>query len=72
MQCNVGKIDKIIRITLGVILVSIAVLFIQGWAFIGLLLIFSGAFAYCPLYKLFNFSTGCANSEASSSDTKES
>jgi cytochrome b subunit of formate dehydrogenase len=63
MVKNVGKIDRIIRIVAGAILVligifaeiSVPVMWIA--LILGALLIVTGILAFCPLYKLFKFST---------------
>lgn len=55
---NVGKGDRIIRLLLGVLLAAAA--FAVGhpwWSLPGALLIGTAAFARCPLYPLFGWST---------------
>lgn len=55
---NVGKVDRIIRIVVGIILVGNVFTGVQtpiGW--IGLILIVTGAFGICPLYSLLNINT---------------
>jgi hypothetical protein len=55
---NVGKIDRIIRIVLGVVLVGNVFYGLNtplGW--IGLVLIVTGIGGICPLYSLINVNT---------------
>ncbi len=58
MKMNVGGIDRILRIVLGLGLISWAAL-LQGpfWAWIGLVPLFTGAVGFCPLYPVLGFST---------------
>ena len=55
---NTGKIDRIIRIIVGVLLVGNVFTGLQtpvGW--IGLILIVTGVFGACPLYSLLGINT---------------
>jgi len=48
---NVGKIDRIIRIILGVILVSLVFIGPQTqWGWLGLIFIITGLVSWCPIY----------------------
>ena len=57
---NVGKADKVIRIILGLILLSL-LFFLEGEAkyvgLIGVVPLFTGLANYCPLYKLLGIDT---------------
>jgi len=58
MSQNVGLIDRIIRIALGLVLLALVVVGPRtAWGFLGLLPLASGTFAYCPAYRLFKFTT---------------
>jgi hypothetical protein len=55
---NAGKIDRIIRVIVGVLLVGNVFVGIQspiGW--IGLILIVTGLFGTCPVYSLLGINT---------------
>ena len=55
---NVGKVDRIIRIVLGILLVGNVFIGIQtviGW--VGLILIVTGLFGTCPLYSIIGINT---------------
>ncbi|OGA30949.1 MAG: hypothetical protein A3G80_10850 [Betaproteobacteria bacterium RIFCSPLOWO2_12_FULL_62_13b] len=60
MKANVGGVDKILRIVVGLGLLSL-VLFLEGsarwWGLVGLIPLLTGLFNFCPLYTLFGFST---------------
>ena len=58
---NMGKVDRIIRIVLGVLLVGSVFYALQnpiGW--IGVILIVTGIAGICPLYSLLNINTKSA------------
>jgi len=55
---NVGSADRIVRIVLGLGLVSLA--FVgprSNWGFVGLILLATAALGSCPLYSLLGKST---------------
>jgi hypothetical protein len=55
---NVGGVDRILRIAVGLILIVLALLGQIGpWGFIGLLPLATGLFRFCPAYKLIGFSS---------------
>ena len=61
MQCNVGGIDRTLRIAIGALLVVLAIIGVIGnWGWIGLLLIATGVFRFCPAYPLLGIKT-CKN-----------
>ncbi len=58
MKKNVGGIDRVLRIVLGLVMVALAALGQVGtWGWLGLILIATGAFSFCGVYTLFGFST---------------
>lgn len=55
---NMGGIDRLSRMGLGVALVASAMLGALGsWAYIGVLAVATGALGRCPLYAIFRYST---------------
>ena len=57
-KSNTGKLDRIIRIIVGILLVGNVFTGLQtpiGW--IGLILIVTGVFGTCPVYSLLGIST---------------
>lgn len=61
MKCNVGGADRVIRIILGVLIFLLFFILDGGAKYIGLIgivLILTGLFRFCPLYIPFNINTG--------------
>jgi hypothetical protein len=53
MKCNVGNIDRILRISIGAILVVLAANGTLGlWGWLGLIPLATGIFRFCPAYPL--------------------
>jgi hypothetical protein len=58
MQANVGGIDRIARITVGVALIALAATGQVGvWGWIGAVPLFTGLSGWCPAYLPFGLST---------------
>ena len=61
MKANVGGVDKILRIVVGLGLLSL-ILILEGnarwWGLVGLIPLATGLFNFCPLYTLLGFNTG--------------
>ena len=58
MTPNVGGIDRVLRVILGVVLVALAVMGTIGpWGWIGLVPLATAALGFCPLYTVLGFST---------------
>ncbi|MFV0593598.1 MAG: DUF2892 domain-containing protein [Draconibacterium sp.] len=57
MKCNVGSLDRLIRIVLGLILAIVGVIFDSWWGVIGIIPLATGLFKFCPLYLPFKLST---------------
>jgi uncharacterized membrane protein YfcA len=58
MRTNIGNIDKIGRIVIGVALLAATVTGMIGlWGWIGVVPLLTGLAGYCPLYQVFGFST---------------
>lgn len=58
MKANVGGIDRIVRVVLGLVLVSLAALGIVGpLGWIGVVPLLTGLFSFCPLYPVLGIST---------------
>lgn len=51
MKFNVGGIDRVLRIAVGLVLVSLAASNVVGvWGWIGVIPLATGLFKFCPLY----------------------
>ena len=58
MKANEGKVDRIVRLVIGLGLLSLVFIGPQTmWGFVGPVPLVTGAFGFCPLYRLFGFDT---------------
>lgn len=58
MKTNVGGIDRILRIVLGLALIALTLTgTIGAWGWIGIVPVLTGALSTCPLYTMLGFST---------------
>ena len=52
-MCNVGTIDRILRILVGLVLISLVFVGPKVvWGWVGLVPLLTGVFKFCPAYKL--------------------
>ncbi|SEA55382.1 DUF2892 domain-containing protein [Variovorax sp. YR216] len=64
MSRNVGTIDRVLRITLGLVLIALAFAGTVGpWGYIGLVPLLTGLVGRCPAYSLFGIRT-CSAGDA--------
>jgi hypothetical protein len=60
MKSNVGGIDRILRIVLGLVLIGLTLTGNIGvWGWLGVVPLATGVIGWCPPYAIFGFST-CA------------
>ncbi|MFO1495457.1 MAG: DUF2892 domain-containing protein [Lysobacterales bacterium] len=60
MKANVGGIDRVLRITVGLLLLSLVFVGPQTlWGLVGLVPLATGLFRFCPVYPLLGFNS-CA------------
>lgn len=65
MKTNVGGIDRILRISAGLVLIGLAVAGIgTPWTWIGVLPLVTGIVGFCPAYSLIGLSTCPAKKHA--------
>ncbi len=58
MKANVGAIDRILRVVLGLVLIALTLTGTIGvWGWIGVVPLATAAFGFCPLYTVLGFST---------------
>lgn len=57
MKYNVGPIDRLIRVIVGLIIAIAGVIFDSWWGLIGIVPLATGLFKVCPLYMPFKIST---------------
>ncbi len=56
-KVNEGTIDRVLRVALGIALVTLALTKGWMWAWIGVLPILTGATGICPLYSILGINT---------------
>ena len=53
MKSNVGGIDRVLRIVVGLVLIGLAATGTVGWwGWLGVVPLLTGLFSFCPLYTL--------------------
>jgi hypothetical protein len=57
MKCNVGSVDRLLRIILGLIIAILGVYFDSWWGLIGIIPLATGLFSFCPMYVPLKMST---------------
>ena len=58
MKTNVGGIDRVLRIVLGLALIALTLTgAIGAWGWIGLVPLATAAMGFCPLYTVLGFSS---------------
>jgi Protein of unknown function (DUF2892) len=57
MECNVGNTDRNIRFILAIAIGALGIYYQSWWGLIGLVPLLTGAFTFCPLYKLLGMNT---------------
>jgi len=57
MKSNVGGIDRILRIVVGLVLIGVAVAGISPFGWIGVVPLVTGVFQFCPFYPLLGMNT---------------
>ena len=65
MTQNVGGIDRILRIVVGLVLIGLAATGTVGWwGWLGIVPLATGAIGWCPPYAIFGFNTCAMKSKA--------
>jgi len=58
MKKNMGKIDRLIRLVIGVVLLANTFIGLQSpWGWVGLILIGTAFLSFCPIYPLLKLDT---------------
>jgi len=58
MTANIGSIDKVVRLVLGLVLISLALVGPKTpWGWLGVILVATAAMNFCPLYRVIGFSS---------------
>lgn len=65
MKANVGGIDRVLRITLGLVLIGLAATGTVGWwGWLGVVPLATGLIGWCPPYAILGLSTCRMRSKA--------
>lgn len=58
MKSNVGGVDRVLRIVLGLVLLGLAATgTVGGWGWLGIVPLATGLVGWCPPYAIFGIST---------------
>lgn len=57
MECNVGTTDRLLRLVAGLGIAIAGVIFESYWGLIGVVLLATAIFKFCPLYLPFKINT---------------
>lgn len=57
MKPNIGRIDRTIRIVLGLLVAAAGIFFESWWGLLGLVILATALIRFCPLYTLLGTST---------------
>ena len=63
MKCNVGGIDRVLRVAVGLLLIALAASSVIGiWGWFGIVPAVTGLFRFCPLYPVLGINSCSAGS----------
>jgi hypothetical protein len=57
MKCNVGPVDRALRIVVGLAVLGAGYYFKSWWGLVGLLPLLTGIVRFCPPYELLGINT---------------
>lgn len=57
MKNNIGQVDKVIRIILGIAIIAVGLATQSWWGLVGIVPLFTAFIGWCPAYLPFNIST---------------
>ena len=62
MTCNIGRVEQVIRILIGVAILAVGGYYRSWWGLIGLIPLVTGVVRFCPLWRALGIST-CPSGE---------
>jgi hypothetical protein len=62
MKCNVGGIDRLLRVVVGLALIAWALTGGPVWAWVGVVPLVTGLIRVCPMYSMLGLNTSCKGS----------
>ncbi len=71
MKCNVGKIERLIRLVVGLALIGVSILWGGYWVILGAVILMTALVGWCPISSLMGIST-CKTDEEIPADTTAS
>ncbi len=57
MKKNVGNVDRVLRLILGLVIIALGFINQSWWGLVGIILLFTAAVGWCPAYLPFGIST---------------
>ena len=57
MKINIGNIDRAIRLVIGIGIAIGGIIFESYWGIIGVVILATAVFSYCPIYALLGINT---------------
>lgn len=57
MKSNVGNLDRVIRLVIGMGIAIGGIIFESYWGLIGVAILATAVFSFCPVYALFGMKT---------------
>lgn len=64
MKKNVGGIDKVVRLIVGLVIIALGILYQSWWGLVGIIPLITSTTGFCPAYLPFGISTCKTKSEA--------
>jgi uncharacterized membrane protein YccF (DUF307 family) len=64
MKTNLGTIDRVVRLVIGLFVLALGYYFQSWWGLIGLVPLLTAIFRFCPVYVPFGLNTCEAKKEA--------
>jgi hypothetical protein len=63
MKKNVGSMDRVFRIVLGLVIIALGLIYQSWWGLVGIVPLFTATVSVCPAYMPFGIST-CKTSDS--------
>ncbi|MDN3653667.1 DUF2892 domain-containing protein [Thalassotalea ponticola] len=57
MGSNVGIVDRVMRIVVGLVMICWAATYGPSWGYIGIVPLLTGIFKFCPVYRVLGMNT---------------
>ena len=57
MTTNIGTVDRVVRVVVGLVIIGVGICFRSWWGLIGLLPLLTAVVRFCPAYVPFGIST---------------